>query len=240
MTLPPKVERALRFTLLVFVLAAASFLSAMTAMRIAIRGRIVSMPNVVGKPVGEAQKLLAAKQLQLRIADRVYSNLPVDSVVRQSPNPGEQMKVSQDGNVVLSLGPQSVTIPNLEQHSMRQARITVLQAGLQLGEVSNMYWDTTDPDIVLKQNPAAGSGASSPRIDLLVGEGPRPVLYVMPSLLGMDQQAADRLLLNAGMRSAKHDVVSEPGAAKDTVVAQMPAAGSPIADDATIEISVAQ
>lgn len=240
MTLPPKVERVLRFTLLVFVLAAASFLSAMTAMRIAIRGRIVSMPNVVGKPLGEAQKLLAARQLQLRTADRIYSNLPVDSVVRQSPNPGEQMKVSQDGHVVLSLGPQTVTIPNLEQHSMRLARVTLLQAGLQLGEVSNVYWDTTDPDIVLKQNPAPGSGASSPRVDLLVAESPRPMLYVMPSLVGLDQQAADRVLLNAGLRSAKHDLVYQPGGTKDAVVSQTPPAGSPIADDAAIELSVAQ
>ena len=38
-------ERFLRVTLLVFILAAAGFLSALTTVRIAIRGRIVSMPN---------------------------------------------------------------------------------------------------------------------------------------------------------------------------------------------------
>ncbi len=35
--------------LLVFILAAAAFLSAVTAMRFAIQGREVTMPNLVGK-----------------------------------------------------------------------------------------------------------------------------------------------------------------------------------------------
>lgn len=240
MPLPPKLERLLRITMLVFVLAAASFLSAMTAIRIAIRGRIVTMPNVVGKPVAEAQKLLAAKRLQLRVADRVYSTLPADSVVRQSPASGEQMKVSQDGHVVLSLGPQTVTIPNLEGHSVRVARITLLQAGLQLGEVSNVYWDSSDPDVVLKQEPPYGSSATSPRVDLLVAAGPRHVSYVMPSLVGLDQQAADRVLLAAGLSVAKRTPVEQAGAVKDTVVSQMPSAGEQIVDDASVELGIAQ
>ena len=44
----------LRMVLLVFILASAAFLSAITAMRIAIHGREVSMPNLVGKNVSEA------------------------------------------------------------------------------------------------------------------------------------------------------------------------------------------
>jgi len=240
MTLPPKMEQVLRLTMLIFVLAAASFLSAMTTIRIAIRGRIVEMPNVVGKPISEAQQLLAAKRLQLRVADRVYSALPLDSVVRQSPAPGEQMKVSQVGHVVLSLGPQTVTIPNLEGHSVRVARIALLQAGLQLGEVSNVYWDTTDPDIVLKQDPPFGSNATSPRVDLLVAAGPRPASYIMPGLVGLEQEAADRILSSAGLRVAKRTPVVQEAAATGTVLNQMPAAGQPIAADTPIELEIAE
>jgi eukaryotic-like serine/threonine-protein kinase len=240
MPLPPKLERLLRIMMLVFVLAAASFLSAVTAIRIAIRGRIVAMPDVVGKPVTEAQKLLAAKQLQISVADRVYSTLPVDSVVRQSPAPGDQMKVSQEGHVVLSLGAQTVTIPNLEGDSARVARITLLQSGLQLGEVSSAYWDSSDPDIVLKQDPPSGSSATSPRVDLLLAAGPRPMSYVMPALVGMDQQAADRILSAAGLRVAKRTLLAQAGAAKDTVVNQVPSGGEQIADDVSVELGIAQ
>ena len=148
------------------------------------------------------------------------------------------MKVSQDGHVVLSLGPQTVIIPDLEGHSVRVARITLLQAGLQLGEVSNVYWDSTDPDIVLKQDPPSGSNAASPRVDLLVGTGPRPVSYIMPAVVGLEQQAAERILSVAGMRIAKRTLVSQAGAAKDTVVSQTPAAGEQIVDESLIEMGV--
>ncbi len=100
MTLREQFERALRVTLLVFVLAAACFLSAVTTIRIAIRGRVVAMPNLIGLSASAAQRALAGHGLQLRVADRVYSTLPVNSVVRQSPPPGEQVKIQQDAHVV--------------------------------------------------------------------------------------------------------------------------------------------
>ena len=67
--------------LLVFILASAAFLSAITAMRIAIHGREVNMPNLVGKNVTEANGLLRSRGLVLRVADRLYSELPINVVV---------------------------------------------------------------------------------------------------------------------------------------------------------------
>ena len=88
-----KLDWVLRMALLVFILAAAAFLSAITTIRFAIHGREVAMPNVVGKSVAEAQKTLAVAGLRMRIADRAYSNQPLDTIVRQSPPAGMQMKV---------------------------------------------------------------------------------------------------------------------------------------------------
>src|SRR5580698_8800664 len=98
MTLREQFERLLRITLLVFILVAAGFLSAVTAIRIAIRGRIVQMPNVIGQPALQAQQTLAARSLRFRVADHIYSTLPVNDVVRQSPPPGEAIKVPQDAH----------------------------------------------------------------------------------------------------------------------------------------------
>src|ERR1700741_2514873 len=114
MTLREKLERLVRYALLAFVLAAAAFLSAITTIRVAIRGRVVAMPSVVGKPLAEAQAILQGGGLQVRVADRMYNPLPVNAVVRQSPAPGEQVKLSQTAQVVLSLGPQSISVPSIE------------------------------------------------------------------------------------------------------------------------------
>ena len=49
MTFRERIEWLLRMGLLVFVLAAAAFLSAVMAMRFAIQGREVNLPDLVGK-----------------------------------------------------------------------------------------------------------------------------------------------------------------------------------------------
>ena len=234
-----RLERVLRLSVLVFVLAAAGFLSAVTTIRIAIRGRIVSMPNLVGQSESGAQHMVTARGLQLRVADRVYSSMPVNTIVRQSPPPGEEMKISQDAHVVLSLGPQTVKIPALEGQTMRAARIALLQAGLQLGEVTAIYLPGTQPDIVLKQDPPQGTTASSPHVDLLVSSADRQPFYVMPGLVGLEQQEASRTLAAAGLKIAKLNRIAQAGAPKGTVVGQNPPGGERIPADTTVELGVA-
>src|ERR1700726_952708 len=152
MTLRERLEWISRMTLLVFILASAAFLSAITAMRIAIHGREVAMPNLVGRNVGEASQVLRSKGLILNVADRVYSDLPINQVVRQTPPPGMQMKVSQQAHVVLSLGQKQLEIPSLEGNSLRASRIELLREGLQVGEVSTVSMGDETPATVLLQN----------------------------------------------------------------------------------------
>ncbi len=234
-----RLERIVRFSILVFVLAAAGFLSAVSTIRIAIRGRIVSMPNVVGQAEPAAQRMLAARGLQLRVADRVYSPLPVNAVVRQSPSAGEEMKISQEAHVVLSLGQQTVKIPGVEGQSMRAARIGLLQAGLQLGEVTTIYLPGTQPDMVLKQDPPEGTTASSPHVDLLVSGADRRPFYVMPNVIGMEQQDASRTLAAAGLKIAKLNHIAQAGT-KGTIVGQNPPGGERIPADATVELGLSE
>src|SRR5260370_11564410 len=154
--------------------------------------------------------------------------MPANTIVRQSPPPGEEMKISQDAHVVLSLGPQTVKIPALEGQSMRAARISLLQSGLQLGEVTSIYLQGTQPDIVLKQDPPEGTTASSPHVDLLVSSADRQPFYVMPSLVGLEQQEASRTLVAAGLKLGKVNRIAQAGAPKGTIVGQNPPAGERI------------
>src|SRR5450755_2994011 len=156
MTLRERLEWLIRMALLVFILASAAFLSAITAMRIAIHGREVTMPNLVGKSVSEASQLLRSRGLVLRVADRVYTELPANVVVRQTPTAGLLMKVSQQAHVVLSLGQRQLEIPLLEGNSLRASRIVLLRAGLQIGEVSGVALPDESADTVVIQTPRPG------------------------------------------------------------------------------------
>ena len=238
MTLRERLEWASRMALLVFILAAAAFLSAITAMRIAIHGREVNMPNLVGKNVSEANSLLRSRGLVLRVADRIYSELPINVVVRQSPPPGMLMKVSQQAHVVLSLGQRQLQIPLLEGNSLRASRIELLRAGLQIGEVSGITTSDEPADTVVLQTPRPGAGAATPRVDVLVSDGPREVAYVMPHLVGMSDSDAQHRLDLAGLRR-KVNYVAAPQWPHGAVIDQTPLAGRRITSSVTIELTVA-
>ncbi len=234
-----RMEWALHLGLLVFILAAVAFLSAITTIRIAIRSREVQMPSLTGKTLADAQNLLRQRGLGLKVADRVYDALPAGSVVRQTPPANSQVKASQDAHVVVSLGPMKVTVPLLEGFSLRAARIALLQTGLQLGEVSAPYLDNSQPDSVLVQAQRPGTQASTPRVDVLSPLGPRPTALVMPFFIGLSEGEAQRQLTSAGVKNIKTTPVPASQWPVGTVMDQTPVAGSRLSLDGFVEIKVA-
>src|SRR5215471_2184093 len=238
MTLKERLEWLTRMTLLVFILASAAFLSAITAMRIAIHGREVTMPNLVGKNVSEASKMLQSRGLVLRVADRIYSDQPINVVLRQTPTAGLLMKVSQQAHVVLSLGQRQLQIPLLEGNSLRASRVELLRQGLQVGEVSAISMPDKPVDAIVIQNPKPGAGAATPRVDVLISQGPRESAFVMPHLVGLNEVDAQRRLDLAQMRR-KASYVSAPQWPHGAVIDQSPMAGTRLLSASTIDLAVA-
>jgi len=238
MTVRERLEWVSRMAFLVFILASAAFLSAITAMRVAIHGREVPMPNLVGKNVAEASQTLRSKGLLLRVADRVYSDLPINQVVRQTPPPGMLMKVSQQAHVVLSLGQKQLEIPSLEGNTLRASRIQLLREGLQLGEVSSVALPDEPADKVLVQSPRQGKMAATPKVDVLVSAGPREASYVMPYLIGLNEIEAQRRLDVASLHR-KMNYLSAPQWPHGTVIDQVPLGGTRIFTSANVELTVA-
>src|SRR5271167_522021 len=238
MTLRERVEWGSRIAFLVFILASAAFLSAITAMRIAIHGRETTMPNLVGKDVGEASRALRSKGLILHVADRVYSDVPINEVVRQTPSPGMLMKVSQQAHVVLSLGQRELEIPSLEGNTLRVSRIELLRGGLQVGEVSSVSLRDHASDMVLQQNPKPGRGAATPRVHVLVSGGPREQSYVIPYFLGLNEIDVQHRLDQANLHR-KINYVSAPQWPHVTVIDQSPLAGTRIGASTEVELTVA-
>jgi eukaryotic-like serine/threonine-protein kinase len=241
MTLRERLEWIFRMALLLFILSSVAFLSALTAMRFAIQGREVTMPDVSGSSSKQAQQVLAGRSLGMKIEDRVYSNFPVDTIVRQSPPPNTRVKTGQYAHVVLSLGQQKVSIPQLKDLSVRAAQVELLRSGMQLGEVSSVYLPGTAVDTVTLQDPAPGTtDVQSPHVDLLVSLGPRPSAFVMPDLSGLSLPEAQSRLSVAGLRVAKVTPVTGLEQPAGTVVGQTPARGQRVDASSTIELQIAQ
>jgi beta-lactam-binding protein with PASTA domain len=168
----------------------------------------------------------------------VYSDVPMNQVVRQTPPPGMLMKVSQQAHVVLSLGQRELQIPPLEGNSLRVSRIELLRGGLQVGEVSSVSLPDFATDLVLQQYPKAGRGAATPRVDLLVSTGPREQAYVMPYFLGLNELDVQHRLDQASLHR-KINYIAAPQWPHGTVIDQSPLAGTRISANTEVELTIA-
>jgi len=169
----------------------------------------------------------------------VYSEQPINTVVRQTPSPGMLMKVSQQAHVVLSLGQRALQIPPLEGDSLRVSRIELLRGGLQVGEVSALSLPDVPADTVVLQSPKPGASAATPRVDVLVSQGPREDSYVMPHLIGMNVADAVRRLESVNIKR-RLNTLSAPQWPHGAVVDQTPTAGTRIPISTTAELTVAE
>jgi len=223
----------------IFVLLAVGFLSMLTAIRLTIHGREVKVPDVTNLRAGDAQARLAERGLAIKIEDRVYSPLPLDSVIRQSPKPGENVRTAQRVHVVISLGTQARPVPDLVGKSARAARIGVLEAGMQLGHVSSVHLEGVDPDSVLEQDPPASAKSThSPRMDLLVALGPPEAACVMPDLSGLMPIDAQRRLAAAGLTLGKFLTLAAPPERRGAVVGQSVPRGSRAVSGTVVDVQL--
>src|SRR5262245_10609398 len=131
--------------LMVAILAVAGFVSALTAMRFAIRGREVDVPQLTGKTKEEAEELLKNRGLKLKIStSRFSSKVAEGRVLEQNPASGTRLKVDRTVKVLVSLGAQRFAVPNLVGTSLRAAQLTVAQRNLVLA--NTLYTHTPEGD----------------------------------------------------------------------------------------------
>jgi beta-lactam-binding protein with PASTA domain len=172
-------------------------------MRLAIHGREVEVPSLVGVSVGDASKTAAHEGLNLTLENRFYSTaVPAGRILAQDPAPGSRVRRDWQIRITESLGAQRVDIPDLVGESERAATVSLRRLSLDLGAVAHLAVPG-DTDVVLTQTPPANAGGvDGPRVSLLVSdpEGPDKVAaYVMPPLVGLTYSAAAARAAAAGL-----------------------------------------
>ncbi|MCG3159540.1 MAG: hypothetical protein JMDDDDMK_00529 [Acidobacteria bacterium] len=92
------------------LLASVFFLSAGTITYLAVRGRTVEVPNVVGKSKEAAREELDDAGLRMDVKSSAYNDkAPANTISDQSPSAGTTVKTGQIVRVSLSLGAPSPT-----------------------------------------------------------------------------------------------------------------------------------
>jgi eukaryotic-like serine/threonine-protein kinase len=222
-----------RFVLLALVLLVVALVSALTAMRFAIHGREVAVPDLVGKTPAEARRIAEAAGFQMDIERQYYSaTIPEGKVLSQLPLAGTKVRRGWQIRVAQSLGPQRVQIPNVLGESQRAAEINILRRGLDVGAVAQLGMRGAPPDQVLGQSPPPNaSGIAAPKISLLTSESAPPQAFLMPNFTGQALGGVTLVLQDAGFRlgsvSMAPSAPTPTAPAADSSVATSPPAPPP-------------
>ena len=135
---------------------------AAAAMRVALRAREVSVPDLAGRTVQDATSILADHGLTLRVDDvqRVDPKIPAGHITQQDPPPGAVTRRQRGVKVWLSIGQQAAVVPELTGQTERTAQLRLQQDGLALASVAEIRSQRLPADAIVAQNPPPGTGAA--------------------------------------------------------------------------------
>lgn len=136
---------------------------------------VVQAPALTGLSLEEAQAVLQEVNLHLGAVTENYDALiPEGQVLTQLPLPGTAVPCETHVDLVISSGPCLTQVPDITGISLDEAFLVLETAQLVAGIVTGESSMTAAADLVLRQNPLAGSEwiACGTAINLVVSTGP--------------------------------------------------------------------
>ena len=231
----------LRLFLQALILLTVALVASLVTMRLAIHGREVAVPKVVGMTPRQAEDAAAAQGLQVDVESRFYSSdVPEGRIVSQLPSAGTLVRRGWRLRVARSLGPQRAVIPDLIGQSGRAAEINARRRGLEVGANVVAHIPGQPPDQVVAQSPPPNAvGVATPKVNLLVTAGAEEQSYIMPDFVGHPLAEATSAIQLAGLHLGEVTNVEAP-AAHSTVLKQSPLPGQRVTADTVVTLEVAR
>ncbi len=194
-------------------------------------GRTVATPNVVGKQVDQASKLMTSAHLVLAVSDEQFSeSIPAGTIISTDPAPGDDAKIDSEVSVTVSKGPERYDVPTVKGMTQADATEAIRAANLVVGAISEAYDDRAEVGTVASTSPKAGASVKpGAAVDLVISKGPQPV--PVPNVEGMRIGAARSALGDAGLKSDITEKFSDT--VRDGVVISVKPKAGAIVDSGT-------
>jgi beta-lactam-binding protein with PASTA domain len=220
------------FTLGLLALALAGFLLYL-GLSGAFAPEKVEVPRVAGQQLVRARAVL--EQSGFEVAEtRVRSRQPLDQVIDQDPNAGEE---AEDGSTVtleVSNGPGTVRVPSVAKLPQEQAIDDLQDVDLKV-TTEPQSSDEVREGFAIRTVPRAGEEVErTTRVTLFVSTGPEQV--TVPDVVGLSRESAEARLSAEGFGVGVQEQESEE--AEGEVIAQSPEGSSRVDRGTTVTITV--
>ncbi|RMG70744.1 MAG: PASTA domain-containing protein [Nitrospirae bacterium] len=159
--------------------------------------KTVTVPDLTGKSLVEANKLIFQKRLYLKIAGEEFSTeIPSGHIIRQDIPPGNKIKEGRTIRILLSKGPKRNYMPYFIGLTEDEAKRVAREKKIHIKQIIRVHSDSFEKGMVIAQRPTAEERGGD-TITLLVSKGAYPVYYRCPDFTEMSleqaKETADRI-----------------------------------------------
>jgi serine/threonine-protein kinase len=203
-------------------------------------GKNVVVPNLIGKPLVEAQRVLINQNFIIGDAKQVFDTIyPYGYIIGQKPLAGSVVKTGKKINFMVSKGPQMVKAPFLAQMSLEQGLRVLSSLGVNPSIVESLRSSTIPTGKIIGCEPGPGSEISiSTRLKVFVSNDSSG-MFLMPMLVGLSiQSAIDSIVNNGLIIGGIQEIASEESSG--LVIIQYPEDGMKVFTGDTVRLIVAK
>lgn len=213
---------------------AASFLSNANK-----KSDVVLVPGLLGLTREEAEDKLIAAELKMEV-DEVNSEEEIDTVISVSPSEGTEVKKGSSVKVIISMGEEKVSVPDLTNYDVNVAKQMITVSNLEVGEVTREHSDTVEIDKVISQDPEGEDEVpKNTKINLVVSLGKKIENAEVPDLFGISTNDAQVLLEARGLKMGNVSEGPTEDKSKDgKIISQSIPKGTSVEQETTISVTV--
>jgi len=239
--MPPK--KALAYSQFLLFLLIVFFSSAVVSSRVIEKGEMVSVPDISGKTLAEAERELAGKRLSLQKKEvEFHDRYERGQIISQEPPAGSKIRVNRPVRVIVSGGSELIEVPTLVGRSLEAASKVLGESGLQRGMISQIHTSRYAAGRIIAQEPKPGEQRikRSTPLNFLVSQGEIEPRYLMPDLIGRRAGPCLARLKELGFKVGDVRYSYYPGLEPGVIIKQHPPNGFGIARRSLIALEVSR
>ena len=204
------------------------------------RGEVSILPKVVGMTSDKAFAALKTAGYEPLAWDTLYDDkLKEGMIIRQTPEGGDETKPGRKVYLIISGGREMVVMPDLVGKNLRDARITLVRANLDVGKTDMEFTDSIPAGIVFRQSPQPGKNVStSQKIDLIVSQGSRAGKVAVPDLTGLSSGEAAIRLANLKLVLGKENESERTEGKAGSIYDQAPKPGELVLEGSAVDLFI--
>jgi serine/threonine-protein kinase len=195
-----------------------------------------TVPGVLGQKQSDAEKAMKDAGFATDVRKETSDTVTKGRVISTSPPENSQLEKGRTVVLVVSSGPQQVTVPDVVGRNEDDARTSLEDAGLRVDVTEEENADK-DPGTVLRQTPSAGGKVDkNSTVKLVVAKAPPDV--AVPDVVDQKRSDAEKALKAAGFKVKAREQTVDTLDQDGVVVDQDPAGGDKVQKGSQVTIKI--